>query len=64
MNRMRQGQVVLRRHTHLAGAPVSAGLIALSASCVALLVASGFLGGRLAYRYGVRVESEHLRQRR
>jgi uncharacterized membrane protein len=39
-------------------APVSAGMLALSGACVALLAVSGFLGGRLAYRYGVRVADE------
>jgi uncharacterized membrane protein len=34
---------------------VAAGLLALSAVSLAVLSASGFLGGRLAFRYGVRV---------
>ena len=37
-------------------APVSAGMLALSAACIALLAVSGFLGGRLAYRAIVCVE--------
>lgn len=41
--------------------PVSAGMLALSAGCVALLAVSGFLGGRLTYRYGVRVADEDSR---
>ncbi|QFY06566.1 DUF2231 domain-containing protein [Nonomuraea phyllanthi] len=38
--------------------PVSAGPIALSAVALAALGVSGFLGGKLAYRYGVRVADE------
>ncbi|WP_067821712.1 DUF2231 domain-containing protein [Actinomadura kijaniata] len=39
-------------------APVGAGQIVLSAVSLAALAVSGFLGGRLAYRYGVRVADE------
>jgi uncharacterized membrane protein len=39
-------------------APVSAGQIALSAVSLVALAASGYLGGKLAYRYGVRVADE------
>ncbi|GAA1558331.1 DUF2231 domain-containing protein [Actinomadura kijaniata] len=42
----------------LASAPVGAGQIALSAVSLAALAVSGFLGGKLAYRYGVRVADE------
>jgi uncharacterized membrane protein len=38
------------------GVPV--GLIAVSAVALAVLAVSGWLGGRLAYRYGVRVADE------
>jgi uncharacterized membrane protein len=38
--------------------PVEAGQIALSAVCLAVLAVSGYLGGKLAYRYGVRVADE------
>jgi uncharacterized membrane protein len=38
--------------------PVAAGQIALSAVSLAVLAASGYLGGKLAYRYGVRVADE------
>ena len=38
--------------------PVPAGQIALSGVCLALLGVSGFLGGKLAFRYGVRVVDE------
>jgi uncharacterized membrane protein len=47
-----------RQRTYASGAPVAAGAMALSAACVVLLTVSGFLGGRLAYRYGVRVADE------
>ncbi|GAA4604262.1 hypothetical protein GCM10023195_14480 [Actinoallomurus liliacearum] len=45
---------------HAAGpAPrVGTGMLALSAVSLAVLGVSGFLGGRLAYRYGVRVADE------
>jgi uncharacterized membrane protein len=38
--------------------PVTAGQITLSAVCLAALAASGYLGGKLAFRYGVRVADE------
>ncbi|WP_328855017.1 DUF2231 domain-containing protein [Microbispora hainanensis] len=41
-----------------AGGPVAAGPLLLSAGSLALLVVSGYLGGKLAYRYGVRVADE------
>jgi uncharacterized membrane protein len=39
-------------------APVPAGQITLSAVSFALLAVSGYLGGKLTYRYGVRVADE------
>ena len=42
-------------------APVSAGMLALSAVSIALLAVSGFLGGRLTYRYGAHVADEATR---
>jgi hypothetical protein len=33
-------------------------MLTLSAGCVVLLTVSGFLGGKLAFRYGVRVADE------
>lgn len=39
-------------------APVSWGLIAVSAGALAALAVAGYLGGALAYRYGVRVADE------
>jgi uncharacterized membrane protein len=41
-----------------AGGPVALGPLLLSAGSLALLVVSGYLGGKLAYRYGVRVADE------
>jgi uncharacterized membrane protein len=38
--------------------PVDPRMIALSACCVAALCVSGYLGGKLTYRYGVRVATE------
>jgi uncharacterized membrane protein len=39
-------------------APVPWGPLVLSFACLALLSVSGFLGGKLAFRYGVRVADE------
>ena len=47
-----------RYHTWAHTGPVDPGMIALSAACVAALGVSGYLGGKLAYRYGVRVAAE------
>jgi uncharacterized membrane protein len=47
-----------RQHSYGSNAPVGLGMLTLSASCVVLLTVSGFLGGRLAFRYGVRVVDE------
>jgi uncharacterized membrane protein len=44
------------RLTHAGGTPI--GLIVLSAAALAALAVSGWLGGRLSYRYGVRVADE------
>ena len=38
--------------------PVSPGLIVLSVLAIAILTMSGWLGGRMAYRYGIRVADE------
>jgi uncharacterized membrane protein len=38
--------------------PVGLGPLVLSVVCLAALAASGYLGGMLAYRYGVRVAAE------
>ena len=48
----------LRYRTYSHGGPVNDKMIALSIGCVAALTVSGYLGGKLAYRYGVRVAAE------
>jgi len=48
----------LRYRTHGHGSPVSVNLILFSVACVLALATSGYLGGKLTYRYGVRVASE------
>jgi uncharacterized membrane protein len=52
------GSFLLRRGTSSAPDGVAVGYIALSVVALALLAVSGWLGGRLAYRYGVRVADE------
>lgn len=47
-----------RYHSDAHGSPVGDKMIALSAACVAALAVSGYLGGKLTYRYGVRVAAE------
>jgi uncharacterized membrane protein len=59
----------LRKHSYQLGAPVSPRMVAWSGGCLLLLMASGYLGGKLAYRFGVRVADEEVqadgyRQRR
>lgn len=49
---------VWRRGEYGHAGSVSPGMIALSAACLAALGVSGYLGGKLAYRYGVRVADE------
>lgn len=44
------------------GRAVSGGQLALSAASLAVLCVSGFLGGKLAYRYGVRVADEQTQR--
>ncbi|WP_431676471.1 DUF2231 domain-containing protein [Kitasatospora sp. KL5] len=46
------------RHAAGATGSVGAGMLALSAVSLAVLGVSGYLGGKLAYRYGVRVADE------
>ncbi len=48
----------LRYRTHGHGSPVNDKMIALSVGCIAALAVSGYLGGKLTYRYGVRVATE------
>ncbi len=52
------GNFTWRYRTHAPGEPVGTGMLALSAACVAALGISGYLGGQLTYRYGVRVAAE------
>jgi uncharacterized membrane protein len=47
-----------RQRSYGSNAPVGTGMLTLSAACVVVLTISGFLGGRLAFRYGVRVADE------
>ncbi|MEU6090807.1 DUF2231 domain-containing protein [Streptomyces sp. NPDC047085] len=47
-----------RHGDYTAGGRVGIGPLVLSALSVAVLAVSGFLGGKLAYRYGVRVADE------
>lgn len=54
------GSFLWRHRTFTPGAPVSPAMVMLSAACVAALLASGYLGGKLTYRYGVRVAAESI----
>ncbi|MFF9281208.1 DUF2231 domain-containing protein [Streptomyces griseosporeus] len=47
-----------RYGTYTDGGSVGAGRLTLSAISLAVLTVSGYLGGKLAYRYGVRVADE------
>jgi uncharacterized membrane protein len=47
-----------RHGSYTQGGPVSLGMLGLSAVSMATLAVSGALGGKLAYRYGVRVADE------
>ena len=51
-----------RRGGYGHGAAVGFGQLALSAASLAVLAFSGYLGGKLAYRYGVRVADEATQQ--
>ncbi|HZP49883.1 DUF2231 domain-containing protein [Actinocrinis sp.] len=51
-----------RRGGYGHSASVGAGQLALSAVSLAVLAVSGFLGGKLAYRYGVRVAAESVQR--
>ncbi|GAB3435693.1 DUF2231 domain-containing protein [Flindersiella endophytica] len=52
------GNFLWRQESYGDPGPVAAGPLALSAVSLAVLAASGYLGGKLAYRYGVRVAAE------
>jgi Predicted membrane protein (DUF2231). len=47
-----------RHGSYTNGQAVPGGRLALAAVTLAVLAVSGFLGGKLAYRYGVRVADE------
>jgi uncharacterized membrane protein len=51
-----------RHGSYADGNPVGGGQLALSAVSLAALGVSGFLGGKLAYRFGVRVAGEETQQ--
>jgi uncharacterized membrane protein len=52
------GNFFWRQASYGQPAPVGTGQLALSAVSLAALAVSGYLGGKLAYRYGVRVAAE------
>ena len=52
------GNLLWRQAEHNTSGPVGVGQLALSVLSLVALAASGFLGGKLAYRYGVRVADE------
>jgi uncharacterized membrane protein len=52
------GGFVWRQSGHSPSGPVSAGPLALSVLSLAVLGVGGFLGGKLVFRYGVRVAQE------
>ncbi|MEU7168161.1 DUF2231 domain-containing protein [Streptomyces morookaense] len=52
------GDFLWRRAAQPAHEAVPAGMLALSAVALALLGISGYFGGKLSYRYGVRVADE------
>jgi uncharacterized membrane protein len=52
------GSLLLRRDRLEQPDGVPVGLVAVSAVALAVLAVSGWLGGKLAYRYGVRVADE------
>ena len=49
---------LLWRHAKVAAGPVPVGPLALSAASMAVLGVGGYLGGKLVFRYGVRVAEE------
>ena len=52
------GNFLWRYKMAASGAPVRPGMVAFSGACMAALLVSGYLGGKLTYRYGVRVAGE------
>jgi uncharacterized membrane protein len=53
------GNFAVRYRTQPHGGAVSLAMLALSVACIAALGVSGHLGGKLTYRYGVRVGRFH-----
>jgi uncharacterized membrane protein len=47
------GNFAWRYRAHSYNAPVGLGMLGLSAVCIAAMAVSGYLGGKLSYRYGV-----------
>jgi uncharacterized membrane protein len=56
--------LIWRAHTPARASAVGPGMLALSAACIALLTLSGFLGGRLTYRFSVHVADDVARAAR
>jgi uncharacterized membrane protein len=56
------GNFFWRHGTYAQGHPVGTGPIVLSVCSLAVLGVSGFLGGQLAYRFGVRVADERTQE--
>jgi uncharacterized membrane protein len=52
------GNYTLRQNLTVDQHPTPVGPLVLSVLCIAALTVSGYLGGKLAYRYGVRVADE------
>jgi uncharacterized membrane protein len=52
------GNFFWRRGAYTDGHPLALGPLVLAAISLAMLAVSGYLGGKLAYRYGVRVADE------
>jgi uncharacterized membrane protein len=52
------GNFLWRQESYGALDPVATGPLALSVVSIAALTVSGYLGGKLAYRYGIRVAAE------
>lgn len=57
------GSFLIRQGRYGDGEPVPIALIALSALALAIVAAAGFLGGKLAFTYGVRVADERTQAR-
>jgi len=52
--------LVWRHGSHAGGSPVAAGPLILSAGTLAVVTIAGYLGGKLSFRYGVRVAAESV----